>query len=385
MPEKKSEERKSELPVPRSVPAAGTDLDKLFKKPPPHFSYPPEPAAPVLQAISTGKAATRDACSNITLLVDGDPNWPFAFGYVWADGQPYITGEKGQVQIPLSGPFQLEVQSENPAVRVVDGRSTILSPFILRYDMPGPGSWNCIINQQQWGFCAAIAALQPYFFIQRNVPGWGWQKIMARLVYPDLLYPECFCEPSSIVLMGVNQEFGGKPLIHLKDHGDWDLIVTHMVEEYAHAVHFLELTEDQRVDVTGRYIAWLIREILSGNNGRHSFDKRTDEMVAYLEGWDAFFTNKVLPNNPEFQESNVINAFNSALPRIPVGDGGYWEVCIAALLHQIEKQFGFAFVFQRYARSRSITFNNFKDAWQRDEPSTYGWLVAEARRWQLLI
>ncbi len=383
MTEKTNEEESIAPNVPENEPTTSAEIEDLYKESPVPFSIPPTHETPILQAQVSDEPISRGEGSSITVLIDDNVNWPYAFGWVLVNNKWYMLDAKGCGQIPHSGSVTLEIWSENHAVRVVDGQNAILYPFIIRYNIPRPGSWSCPIKQQQWGFYVAAAALRPYLFLQRNVSNWGWKKIMARLVYPDGLFPESLCEPKSIVAEGVNKEFNEKPLIHIKDHGNWALIEKHVIEEYSHAVHFLELTVTQRHEVTWKYIGWLVKELLAGRDMRHYFDKRTDEMIAYLEGWDAYFTNKILPGDVQFQESTVINSFRSNQRNITAGDGVNWEVCIAALLHQTEKKFGFSFVWERYAKSRAITYFDFKNAWQREVPSSYAWLVSEAPKWQL--
>jgi hypothetical protein len=340
----------------------------------------------VVHEATPGEVSTRGGGSQVTITIDN--NTPYRLGWVVAAGRTYMTDANGRVTIPVDGAVDLEVWAENHAVRVVDGQNAVLFPFIQRFKLPSSGGWTCNIQNQQYAYYVANFAIDAYTtFLRKRGHSGPLPKNMARLVFPDGAFPESFCEPKSIVVAGVNKEFDEKPLIHLKWHNDWKLAERHVHEELAHSLHFLELSVQQRHEVTWQYVDWLKNEWLSGGDMRHHFEKRTNELIAYLEGWDAYFTAATMPGEAYFAIGNVNNVFNNmkAKGTIKPGDGRNFEVAIAGLLHDIAAARGDGFLWNCYAaKSKATTFSEFDAAWKRNDPGSYGLMQQLGKKWLII-
>lgn len=342
------------------------------------------PDIPVEDAVVSNEVQTEAGKSTIIISIKNTKQ-RVKCAYVLVNEKKYIANENGCVVIPHTGEIIIEIWAENNAVRVVDGENAVLFPFISRWRIPRPSSWDCDIENQWQAFRMAVLCMDAYLKWRSGIGETGWPKMMTRLVFPDKSFKSSVCEPKSVVLFGVNKPFDEKPLIHIVNRSDydWNRMLSAIMGEYGHSLHFSQLSVSQRHMLTWHYIGWF-----TGSGGSHSLETKTTEIVAYLEAWDFLFRFFTLPQeNPwhhHFSRDNVKDTFEKLKNTIKPGEGKVWEVCILGLFHDVLADKGFRFLWERVtSKSKACSFQDFMHCWKLQEPSSFQWMMDRARDWHI--
>lgn len=255
---------------------------------------------------------------NITINIEIDSqNYPLkrvyvehiALGLRVPGSQLYITDNRGQVRdrqgnlgvdaIPnlITGKIDIRVICHNSVVKIPNGMFDHYKDFSV-----GDGGTVTITNVNSLSnyihFKILNRCLNIYDSVFRQFQVFTSEFPLGRkntldktrrsrkrieVAFPDRLpQPLSFVEPKSI--------HTGYPIIHLKDDDSrlFGSDQTLLPAELSHALHFSFLSEQQRHDITTKYVSFIVSSILTGGGGTHHLTKDTDPLVAYVEAFDHF-------------------------------------------------------------------------------------------------
>jgi hypothetical protein len=220
----------------------------------------------------------------------------------------YMTDNEGRVRIDTdSDEADIRIICQNPVARVLNGDAANIGVYQDRKIDDGDvvdlhldshqDDFYAILNRLKIAYEVAFRPL-PYF---QDLPDPDFplgraadlrstrdQDKRIDVVYPDhSVSPRAWTEPRRLL--------DNYPLIHLPHRstkpgnrifGDSGAQPVLVPAELAHALHFIALTTPQRQMVQGKYLQYILGDLVSGGDGSHGLDKPTTPEVAFIEAVD---------------------------------------------------------------------------------------------------
>ncbi|MEM7095706.1 MAG: hypothetical protein AAF567_22080 [Actinomycetota bacterium] len=203
------------------------------------------------------------------------------------------------------------VHAHNLAVRMLDGGDPGVREIALRFRNKGDGATANISpkNKEQFPhyqimdrcyevYDTVFASIAPFSGSSRGIyPHGGKDKAAAwhrRNAKVDCRYPESLM-PGKLPWVQPQSITTGVPLMHLKSpaqdkklFGTPKRPATTVPHEYAHALHFCQLSGLKRWELAAKYALWIGKELANGRSGTHRTDKKTSPLIAYIESIGIF-------------------------------------------------------------------------------------------------
>ena len=218
----------------------------------------------------------------------------------FAGGEQFVmTDHQGCVSIfAAPGPTaDVTVHAHNPVVRLAD---PVTGDTVGQRLLVQDGSTVLLAQGVRDGFDLVGRLRDAYGRSLRSLAPWSGREFPHGVTPNDtnwieLHYPDA--SPSVLAFVEPQGVFTGFPIVHLKDNSDPTLIAYAeslgvdlvpntdgvLAHEFAHALHFAELSPASRDRIRDAYLEFLATDSLT-----HAFDMTTTPMVAYVEAFAMF-------------------------------------------------------------------------------------------------